>query len=525
VTRLADASTEAVLGAAALLAALEPDAAQARELARDLRCYTPADRDEWMGEIAACQAAERWIEAHQAAHQAVRDALTQLPALDAPARRLMAGEPLAEGELFVVKRFLYFGASVAKNANSLLAAWQADAAAWPAWMAELMMRLHPEPAPSARFHLSAELDPALATLRAQVQDARRALRELRTQREAALRQDYGVAFDFEGALRLPPALAGRAASDPRLRQRHAAWELQDAEVDEAAALLAQREAACRDVEGALLARLSDMLRDALDALLTISQALIALDLRLARARLRARMGGCWPQWRDAGDGAVMRAALDPRLRARNPNAQPIDLELDQRPVVITGPNMGGKSSALKLFGLCQWAMQHALPAPAAEFAAPPVAQIVYVGSDEPHAEQAAPGLSSFGREVQRLVSCIAQAPAPRLWLLDEIGRGTHPDEGAALARAVIAKLAQAPDRALAVTHFPAVAALPGAARWRVEGIDRAAVRALLPDAADAEALARALSRAMSYRLLPAQDGDEDVPRDALLVAELLGLSL
>jgi hypothetical protein len=530
VTRLADASTEAVLGSAALLAALDPDCHAAREAARAPRCFTAADLDAWTIEIAACQAAERWINADAAAHAACREALSQLPSPDAPARRLHAAEPLAEGDLFTVKRLLYFGHAASSAALPLLSLWHDDALAWPPRLSDLMAAIHPEPAPSPRFHLAASLDPALVSLRQQLQDARRAARELRQPREAALRQDYGVAFDFEGALRLPASATPRASQDPRLRPRRDAWELADPAVDAAQLTASHVEAACRDAEQALLVRLSDDLRASLPLLLHVAAALADLDLRLARARLKARIDGCWPQWRHDTPGASMSAAIDPRLKARNPAAQAVDLEVATRPVIITGPNMGGKSSSLKLLGLCQWAMQHALPAPARAFSAAPVASLIYVGSDEPHADSAAPGLSSFGREVQRLVSSLADTPAPRLWLLDEIGRGTHPDEGASLARRLISRLSSLHDRVAAATHFPAVAAMPDADRWRVAGLDRAAIQAALAQLSEPDSLARILSKSMNYSLLRADAQDDAarhdaVPRDALLVAELLGLEL
>jgi DNA mismatch repair protein MutS2 len=527
VERLADATTEAVLGCAALLAALDPDSPAAREAARAPRLYTTADHADWSAEIAACQDAERWIEASSGAHADARDALSQLPTLDVPARRLRADEALAEGELFTLKRFLYFAHLLASAAHPLLCAWDEAAASWPEQIAQLMHQLHPEPAPSPRFHLSSDLDPALVALRRQLQDARRAARELRQAGEAAVRADYGVAFDFEGLLRLTPAHGARASQDRRLRARRDAWELADATADTAQAEVQRLDDACRDVEQALLLRLSDQLRHALPLLDALSSALVTLDLRLARARLRGRLDGCWPTWRVDASGAHMIGAVSPRIKARNPSAQAVDLEVAYAPVVITGPNMGGKSSALKLLGLCQWAMQHALPAPAAAFHAAPVCAIIYVGSDEPHADTAPSGLSSFGREVQRLVAAMAQDPTPRLWLLDEVGRGTHPDEGALMARRVVERLHALGDAVIAVTHFPALAAMPDAARWRVAGLDRDAVREALASAdhADPAALAHALTGAMDYRLLRASSGDALVPRDATLVAELLGLCL
>ncbi len=158
------------------------------------------------------------------------------------------------------------------------------------------------------------------------------------------------------------------------------------------------------------------------------------------------------------------------------------------------------------------------PAPAAAFAAPRVQGLVYVGADEPRSDLVSAGLSAFGHEVHRVVQVAQSVPTPRLWLLDEFGRGTHPEEGAALGQALLRKLEARMDFVLASTHFTALAKLPDVDLWRVRGLRDAPS---MPPDMD---LTAALRANMDYRVEPAR-GDREIPRDAFTIAAWLNFDL
>jgi dsDNA-specific endonuclease/ATPase MutS2 len=114
-------------------------------------------------------------------------------------------------------------------------------------------------------------------------------------------------------------------------------------------------------------------------------------------------------------------------------------------------------------------------------------------------------------------------PSPVLWLLDELGRGTHPQEGAKLASEIIEALSARGDRILASTHFPELARMQGVALWRIEGLrDREALDALIGKIATSEELEQALRDAMSYQPERITQAEDAIPRDATLIAKLLG---
>jgi hypothetical protein len=186
--------------------------------------------------------------------------------------------------------------------------------------------------------------------------------------------------------------------------------------------------------------------------------------------------------------------------------------------------MGGKSVLLRVVGLCQWAAQCGLPVPARRCDFAPVAQITYVGSEEPGVRAAEEGLSSFGREIRRLVRHRDRDAHPVLWLLDEVGRGTHPLEGAAIAVDIIEALAERGDRLLVATHFPEVAAMHDVRRYRIAGL----CGEDLPVASEPAQMSygaweEALRAAMDYRPVELDPAERaEIPRDARLVARLLG---
>jgi DNA mismatch repair protein MutS2 len=132
---------------------------------------------------------------------------------------------------------------------------------------------------------------------------------------------------------------------------------------------------------------------------------------------------------------------------------PLDLELDQagRVLVITGPNAGGKTVALKTTGLLVALNQSGLPVPAAAGTRlPVVTSLVAVVGDE---QDLMRDRSTFSGRLLRLKEAWSSAGSSSLILLDELGSGTDPQEGAALAQALLERLAGTGSAALVTTHL------------------------------------------------------------------------
>src|SRR5262249_54478839 len=132
---------------------------------------------------------------------------------------------------------------------------------------------------------------------------------------------------------------------------------------------------------------------------------------------------------------------------------PVDLELGPgRPLLlITGPNAGGKTIALKTLALLSLMTQAGCHVPAAEGSRVPVFERLFavIGDDQSVAEN----LSTFSAFIKRIREVLAEAQTGSLVLLDELGAGTDPDEGAALARAILESLADCGALVVATTHL------------------------------------------------------------------------
>ncbi len=138
--------------------------------------------------------------------------------------------------------------------------------------------------------------------------------------------------------------------------------------------------------------------------------------------------------------------LDPKL------AVPIDLELgDLRALVISGPNTGGKTVALKTLGLAALLHQAGLRPPAETAALPVFDQVLADIGDRQSIEMS---LSTFSGHVASIVSILNAAGGRSLVLLDELASGTDPVEGSALAQALVARLAEQARLILVTTHYP-----------------------------------------------------------------------
>lgn len=149
------------------------------------------------------------------------------------------------------------------------------------------------------------------------------------------------------------------------------------------------------------------------------------------------------------------------IQARHPalsSPVPLDLELGdgRTTMVITGPNTGGKTVVLKTVGLLALMHQSGLQVPAQEGTALPVFEDVY--ADIGDEQSIAQSLSTFSSHITRLVEILKTAGPRSLVLLDEIGVGTEPGEGAALAMAVLEELTKRGCLLLSTTHYASLKA-------------------------------------------------------------------
>ncbi len=267
----------------------------------------------------------------------------------------------------------------------------------------------------------------------------------------------------------------------------------------------------RDEERRILAELTDMVGKHADTIDAIVVALAELDLALMCGKyaddLRASAPVLHPisppaRLHHPGTTLTLYQARHPLLDPQT--VVPIDVVLDEKTfaVVITGPNTGGKTVTLKTVGLMSAMAQSGLHIPALSGSELSIFDNIFADiGDEQSIEQS---LSTFSGHVTNIVRIISRAGSKTLVLLDELGAGTDPQEGAALARSILSYLLEKRIPCLIATHYPELKAYAHAAEGAVNASMEFDLESLRP----------------TYRLTVGLPGRSN----ALSIAERLGLN-
>lgn len=200
----------------------------------------------------------------------------------------------------------------------------------------------------------------------------------------------------------------------------------------------------------ILARLSEDAAEYIEEIRTDYRSLTDLDFIFARGRLALEMNGSRPLFNTEGR-IYIREGRHPLLDARKVVPITISLGKNFTLLIVTGPNTGGKTVSLKTVGLLTLMGQAGLHIPAGDHSELAVFHQVYADiGDEQSIEQS---LSTFSSHMTNIVSFLQDVDENSLVLFDELGAGTDPTEGAALATAILSYLHKRGIRAMATTHY------------------------------------------------------------------------
>jgi hypothetical protein len=515
---LLDAATARVLGFDWLATAIAPASPYGKRRFAELRPFGPgqenaaATRAQTIAAIATELDAQR-IDALRAALGAVPDAAGAIA-------RASMGDVLADPSFLELQRLC----ETIDRVDALTSGAASVRAIFDDAVRAVAEAIAPGRRDDGGFYLADAFDPRLATAR---DDLARAQAELDAARgrEGAAAARALERDDIEGDEFIVMRADLRAAlpAGVRVVREAPTYLLCALEYGDASLTALRRRDAAADAmaeaEETVRVRLSTAVRDRAAGLGAAAVALGELDVLLAVARF-AQRHRCAPATVTPEPQLAFAQArflpLESELAAAGRAFVPLDVELRDA-VVLTGPNMGGKSVSLQTAGLVAVCAAFGIPVPAESARCALFDQIAWLGIGRD--ERAGGLLSSFAREVLELKEIFARA-APRLLILaDEFARTTTPHEGKALLIALLARLRERRACGMLATHLGGIAEASGARHFAVRGL-RGIPKA--PATHDVAAALASLGEYMDYTI--GEVAGDDAPRaDAIALTALLGV--
>jgi DNA mismatch repair protein MutS2 len=217
--------------------------------------------------------------------------------------------------------------------------------------------------------------------------------------------------------------------------------------------LRELEAAEHEEIERILTELTERVRPLREPLLASLDALVALDSLYARARFADDFDCASATLAVPGEGFAVVRGRHPLLLAQGIPVVPFDLTMEggEHTLLVSGPNTGGKTVLLKAVGLISALTQAGVPAPVG--AASRVAVVDDFFADVGDEQSIEASLSTFSAHLKNLAEIVRGATADSLVLIDELGSGTDPQEGAALGWAILESLTQRRATTVATTHL------------------------------------------------------------------------
>jgi len=504
-----DATTASALDVAWLNAQLEPLSEPGRRAYDRLEPLRPGE--ELQAQQRADAIADLAKRMEPAEVDAMRDALRTMPDPLPAISRAAMGATLEDANLLELLRFLdvvqRLHAHVPISADIL----------------RIAQLLESGRAGKFGFYLSDSFDSSLASVRADADraqaeyDASRGRLAQRAARE--LKRDEIPGGEFivmrEAARALPQGV--------RVVREAPTYLLCELELDEAAleALRKRDDAAARvaQAEEAVRVQVSREVRACAQTFEMLDEAVGEFDVRLAQVRFTQQYA-CVPAQIVAERSLRFTNArylpLQFELEAQGRRYEPISIDLSDA-AVLTGPNMGGKSVALRTCGFIALLSAFGIPVPAQSAQSAIFDDVAWLGIGA--FEELGGLLSSFAREVVRLNELLARPASQALLLIDEFARTTTPHEGKALLVALIRALRRRGRLAFIATHLGGIAAETQARHFAVRGLRNVPKAA---PAGDLQAALASLADSMDFAVAEVVDGGSR-QADAVALAHLLGL--
>ncbi len=515
---LDDASAQAI-GFAWLRAALAPAGAYGDAIFAEIEPFGPGQQ---AGASARAERIARIAATYDDAQlDAMREILGGAPDANAAIARASMGDLLEDANLLELQRFF----DACARLDALTTACDDLPRTASAALRACAQALECGRTGGFGFYLDDAFDAVLGAARAALAQVQAEYDAAQGRAHAAIASALGREISMPEFIVMRTDLHGPLPPGVRVVRETPVYLLCELDADESVlAALRRRDEAAANVARAeehVRAHLSATTREHAASLDAAARAFGEADVLIAAARF-TRLRKCSVaalsddgQLRFEGGRFV---PLELELAVQGRAFTPIDLRLDGV-AVLTGPNMGGKSVALRTCGLIVTCAAFGVPVPAARAAVPLFAQIAWLGVGTGDGDGAGGLLSSFAREIVRLRDVLASDTTPRLMLFDEFARTTTPREGRALLIAVIERLQHERACGLVATHLGGVAEAAHVRHYAVRGLRGIPQRPATTDLAQA---LETLAASMDYTLEEVR-GEGTREADAIALASLLGI--
>ncbi len=441
-------------------------------------------------------------------------------------KRAMEGFVLSDVELYEIKNFAHLVRSIADLASSmhLPTSPSTDIRV----MKEVEELLDPEHSGVMTFYIYDSYSEELKKLRAEKSSAESEKKQLIQNKKKQIEELFSVRLAPDGTLSV------NKEDERAVKMRESDLLSYSGENFRSIVFQLNKEGALRELElriekikigeeaeeERIRAELSKKLGYRYRELFRNAGAVGQLDFLLAKYLYARKIGAVKPiisEERVLTLNHAVYPKLQETLRKENLEFTPISLSLTEGTTVITGANMGGKSIVLKLIGLIQTLSQYGLYVPAESVTAG-ICQFIRTSIGDLQSTDT--GLSTFGAEIHKVKEAVELSESPGMLLIDELARGTNPEEGRAISSAVAEYLQTKPMITVMTTHYDEVASKANK-HYQVTGLSKVDLKKL-GEQDGVEGKLTFINRHMDYRLFET-DGTTEIPKDAVNIASIMGL--
>ncbi len=429
-------------------------------------------------------------------------------------------------DIFLTKKFLNnYEAIVAQLSSEICARLQIVFASQ-----ELLNMLNIDATQTETFYLSEKYSDELASERQAIKTLDEQIRTLRRKHLDAIRSKFALDFRFKDFLVIEEQKAVKLDQTYVFREPFDTSHLIVKPVfpEEYFLLHARKDQHLRkeqEYEQQILARISTKICQEQQHLLQYRACVRKLDVLIAKGRVSMQFRMTKPVLQayhkliKIQDGRFL--PLLERCSHLQTTYYPLNVAFDNRGIVISGSNMGGKTALLQSIAFFQLLTQLGFFVPAARFETVVFDQMHYIGEQR---HESVAGLSSFGLELFRFMNAYNDINGRTLYLIDEFARTTNSHEAAALISAILQLSGEHPDAyTFLSTHFMELPKLEHLSFYRMKGLNEEAYTTYFHRDVHYDLLdrIRLINRFMEYEVMP--DTAHKKSRDALKIAQILGL--